>query len=114
MPLLSRTLALIVLAALTVSSAGAQGLIFPAAQNSRPAGCHGHPQPTPAPLNHDCCIAGHDQAVPGNMFSGLTLLPFFGALIDYQSFTRPACMSGSSFVSVASPPGSPGLLVLRI
>lgn len=114
MRLFSRIVGILLLAVLAVSLAGAQALIVPAAQNSHPAGCHGHSQPTPAPVSHDCCVAGHDHAVPGNSFSGMTLLPYFGPAIDSESIMSVASMNEGGFVLVSSPPGSSGSLVLRI
>src|SRR5579864_6016473 len=81
MQLFSRIVGVLLLAGLAASSAGARAFTLPAAQNTPPAGCHGHALPAraPAPLSHQCCIAGHDHAVPGSVFSGITLLPYCGA-----------------------------------
>jgi hypothetical protein len=110
----SRIVGILLLVVLAASLASAQALLFPSPQNFSPAGCHGHSQPTPAPLSHNCCIAGHSYAVPGSSFSGMTLLPYFGAAIDHYSVMDAVSAIRESFVLVPSPPGSPGLLVLRI
>jgi hypothetical protein len=116
MQLFSRIVGVLVLAAFAASSVGAQAFTLPAAQNTHPAGCHGHSLPThaPVPLNHQCCIAGHNHAIPGSMFSGLTLLPYFGlagnpdlAEVPYRFNDRRTILSQPSV-------GSPGPISLRI
>ena len=62
---LSKILAFPLIAALTVSCLADQAL-SPRASAAPPAGCHEHggnvPQPKPA--KYQCCLTGHDVAVP--------------------------------------------------
>jgi hypothetical protein len=112
----SRIVGMLLLAGLAASSAGAQAFVLPAAQNLHPAGCHGHalPPPAPAPLSHQCCVAGHDHAVPASVFSGITLLPYFGPTSEAQQAASAYRVSGKLSILNPSPIGSPGSISLRI
>jgi hypothetical protein len=112
----SRIVGVLLVAAVVASSAGAQALMLPAAQNTHPAGCHGHalPAPEPAPLSYQCCIAGHNHAVPGNVFTGSTLLPYFGAAADAKQAPPPYLVSDKHSLMIPYSVGSPGSISLRI
>jgi hypothetical protein len=64
MRFLSKTLALLLLAAVTGVSLGAQD--FAPAKTPQPAAdCHSHGQkvPVPAPVSHNCCQTAHSPAI---------------------------------------------------
>ena len=112
----SRIVGLLLLAAMVASSAGAQAVMVPAAHTAHPAGCHGHalPVPAPPPRNHQCCIAGHNHAVPANLFSGLAPLPYFGPAGDVAQAMPAYRGSGKPSILIPFSIGSPGSLSLRI
>jgi hypothetical protein len=116
MQLFSRIVGVLLLAGLAASSAGARAFTLPAAQNTPPAGCHGHglPPRAPAPLSHQCCIAGHDHAFPGSVFSGITLLPYCGAAGDAEQAAPAYRFIRRLSIPLPSSPGSPGSSCLRI
>jgi hypothetical protein len=93
----------------------ATALAFPGAHALQPAGCHSHKAPaTPqAPVNYQCCAAGHSAAIPG---SGFTVQP--PALVGETQAARPAFVAGATpgILFTLHPPldGSPGLDQLRI
>jgi hypothetical protein len=110
----SRIVVLLLLVAFAASSAGARAIMLPAAQGSYTAGCHGHP-PTPRhiPLGHQCCIAGHNHAIPGSLFSGFTLHQV-GQVSDAEP-AKPAFAVNRPFATLTfSSSVSPGLVALRI
>lgn len=116
MQLLARIIGMLLIVVVAASSVGAQALLLPSGQDTLPAPCHGHGShsPAPAPAGHQCCIAGHDHAVPGNSFSGLTLLPYFGAIALDQPVASLVSFTTRLSVLTNSTPGSPGSISLRI
>jgi hypothetical protein len=48
-----------------------QGLTSAAMPPAHPAGCHAHgpTTPFPAPTSYQCCMSGHDAAIPNASFS---------------------------------------------
>jgi hypothetical protein len=111
-----RVVGVLLLAAFAISSAGAQVFMVPAAPNRHPAGCHGHalPAPEPAPLSYQCCIAGHNHAVPGSWFAGVTSLPSFGAAGDPVDVLPISRFGHALSVVIPSSLSSPRSICLRI
>src|ERR1700730_17137493 len=71
---MQRTSGMIAVLLLVVTAAavpGAHALAFSAAQPAHPAGCHSHgpPTPAPAPTSFQCCVTGHQAAIPNASFS---------------------------------------------
>jgi len=67
--------AVTLLGAVVLALCCASGFALPASGSPahlHPAGCHSHrpaspfssPSPTPAPANHQCCVSGHQAAMP--------------------------------------------------
>jgi hypothetical protein len=56
---------LLLLAAVTTMALVAQSLPLNRDPGQRPAGCHQHtaPVPAPGPTSHNCCEAGHSSAI---------------------------------------------------
>ena len=56
----------LVLVAVSASSLGAQAFLLPAQPQQPPAGCHEHGSKAPArhSTNYQCCLTGHNTAVP--------------------------------------------------
>jgi len=65
MRFLSKTLALLLLAAVTAVPLGAEDSAHPKAPQEQPADCHSHGQkvPVPAPVSHNCCRTAHSPAI---------------------------------------------------
>lgn len=61
-----RIAVLIALAAAGANSLGAQSLVIQAPPVERASGCHEHGSSAPAqhPTSYQCCLVGHDTAVP--------------------------------------------------
>ncbi len=74
-----RTDAVLLIFTMGCALIGAHAQLFPAAQASHPAGCHGRgpgipsrshfPAPIPAPTSYQCCVNGHHAAIPNAAFS---------------------------------------------
>jgi hypothetical protein len=115
-PFLQTTGVLLLLLTTVASWAGSSALMAPPAQNMRPAGCHGHSMPvrSPAPVSHQCCIAGHNTAIPTSLFSVDTVLAFSGPSSSHEQLS-PAARFGDTGSTL--PPltwKSPGSVSLRI
>jgi hypothetical protein len=63
---LAKIVVLVVMTAVGASSLGAQSFLFQAQLQQRPAGCHEHGSNPPAPQStgYQCCLTGHNTAVP--------------------------------------------------
>lgn len=111
-----RIVGVLVLAALASASAGAQRFMLAPAHKLHPAACHGNTSPTSdrAPISHQCCVAGHNHVVPGNSFSGITLLPYFGLTIDGDEVAPDYRFTGRLSTLIRPSVGSPGPTSLRI
>ena len=111
-----RVVGVLLLAAFAISSAGAQVFMAPAAAKKQPAGCHGHALPAPAraPLSYQCCIAGHNHAVPGSSFAGVTSLASIGAADDLVDALLIGRFNNALFVVIPSSLSSPRAICLRI
>jgi len=61
----SKTLVLLLLAAVITAPLAAQGLRPDRPSQERPAGCHEDDgsMPSPAPVTHNCCMAAHHPAI---------------------------------------------------
>src|ERR1700730_13970224 len=71
-----RIVGLVLLTATAVALPGAQTMLSAAAPASHPAGCHSHGPvqngpaiPSPAPVSYQCCVSGHQAALPNMAFS---------------------------------------------
>src|SRR5579862_9107114 len=67
----SRLVAFLLIAAFAVATPSAQLLAMPSQPANHPAGCHdsGPVDPSPAPPSYQCCVSGHQWAIPGTAFS---------------------------------------------
>jgi hypothetical protein len=75
---MQRTSGMIAVLLLVVTAAavpGAHALAFLTTQPGHPAGCHndGPATPAPAPNCLQCCVSGHQAAMPNASFSSLPL-----------------------------------------
>ena len=68
---LLRMIAMLLLLGLAAAWAEAQAMPFVVAPSRHAGGCHEHEPATPAPASthHQCCVNGHDAAVPSVLFS---------------------------------------------
>jgi hypothetical protein len=94
---------------------GTPAMALPAAQPGHPAGCHGHQPmaPSPAPTSYQCCVTGHQAAIPNAPFSGRLLAAEFCAV----QVNEPSCLKFSNCFHPALlvPSGGPPIAVpLRI
>jgi hypothetical protein len=71
-----RIVGLVLLIATAANLPGMQAMPSTAAPASHPAGCHGHTPgsqgpaiPSPAPTSYQCCVSGHQAALPNVAFS---------------------------------------------
>src|ERR1700757_3656540 len=67
----SRLLALILVLSLLMGSQSVQEMLVPMSHSGHPAGCHAPEPVTPSPSRSDyqCCMSGHQWAVPIGSFS---------------------------------------------
>jgi len=94
----SRLTALLLLVMVGSVLLGAQGLALPSVHTTHPAGCHDRMPASPAPVSHQCCVAGHQSALPSAAFSPRPPAAHFGAACD------------DSVISLASLPVRPLVL----
>jgi hypothetical protein len=68
-----RRIAGLLLITMATALSGAQALAFPAAQavplHRHPAGCHAPAAPAHAPTSYQCCVNGHNVAIPNALFT---------------------------------------------
>ena len=115
---MQRTSGMIAVLLLVVTAAavpGAHALAFSAAQPAHPAGCHNHGPATPAPApSFECCVSGHQAAMPNASFSPRPLAGRLCGLTAGERLSggfapdRPPAMF---VVSSNSPPGAAPLRI---
>jgi hypothetical protein len=83
MQTISKTLVLLLLAAVITAPLAAQGLRTDVSLQERPAGCHEHGGNVPSsPTSHNCCQVGHHPAILQQ--SSISRLSLQGsALVEY-------------------------------
>ena len=94
---------------------GAQALAVPGAPVGHPAGCHSHRPAAPSPTpSYQCCVNGHQAAIPNASFSSRPLdARLCGLAGDEQLPVGLAC--DRHFVTFVVPSNSPpGAAPLRI
>jgi len=68
-----RIVGLVLLIATAAALPGMQAMPSAAAPAGHPAGCHSHSNapaiPSPAPVSYQCCVSGHQTALPNVAFS---------------------------------------------
>jgi hypothetical protein len=94
---------------------GAQAMPFPAAPAAHPAGCHGHgpSAPSPVPASYQCCVNGHDAAIPSTACAMRPLVAQF-ATLDGEDLTLSSTFSAHSSSNVVTASSPPGIAPLRI
>src|SRR5579862_6358933 len=108
-------LGLALLIATAAALPGAQTMAsLPAPPASHPAGCHGHTPvrnapaiPSPAPTSYQCCVSGHQVALPSVAFSlrsNAALLCHMNAGANIGSDLAPASLPLVFAVPSDSPP----------
>jgi len=72
----AKLVVLLVMVAVSASSLGAQAFLLPAQPQQPPAGCHEHGSKAPArhSTNYQCCLTGHNTAVPQTFHSPQPIL----------------------------------------
>lgn len=109
----SRIVVVLLLGVLATTLLSSTAIALPSHLPVHPAGCHhGHETPAPVPVSYQCCVAGHNVAVPG---SGYTIRPL--ALMGIATAIGPAMFAGSASPVLTLAPrcdGSPGLTPLRV
>ncbi len=111
-----------VLLVVTVATAlpGAHALPFAAEQEQHPAGCHRHgpatrsPSPSPAPASYECCVSGHQAAIPNPTFSTRPLVALVLGLDRGEEFSLISVGFVDTRLSVAPSNSPPGAALLRI
>ena len=70
----SGMIAVMLLVVMAAAVPGAHALAFLTTQPVHPAGCHNHgpATPSPAPTSFQCCVGGHQAAMPNASFSSLS------------------------------------------
>src|SRR5271157_3452620 len=108
---LPKIIAVVVLVAVAASLSPAQGMVLPA--TSHPAGCHSHrPQgPSRAPVNHQCCVSGHEAAMPTAGFSCAIQLSASDGVQKTLPVSSASKVSAPSVFLADSPPGSAPLRI---
>jgi hypothetical protein len=105
----------IVMSAVGASSLGAQLLLLHAQAQERPAGCHEHGSQAPAPhsTSYQCCLTGHNTAVPQTFHSPEPILHDMQIelLVDAPIGSLPTGGLGELTVSSGSPPGATPLRI---
>jgi hypothetical protein len=81
---LLRMVAVLLLLTMATALPGAHVLPFSVTQSGHPAKCHGHgpATPSPAPTSYQCCVNGHQAAIPNAAFSLRSSLGSVAAQVD--------------------------------
>jgi hypothetical protein len=103
---------LIVMAAMSP----AQAMPFPAVQTPHPAGCHSHrpATPSPAPPTYQCCVTGHDAAIPSAARALRPLVARFAASDGGEGLALSSTFSAHFSSNVVTASSPPGIAPLRI
>ena len=115
MPLSSRIVAVIVLAALGAAFASAQASDHSIPQPKLPP-CHGRmpEQPARVPVSYQCCVNGHHAAIPEATFSARPLLALFSKSHGGEDFSLTSVLAAQFSTIVVPASSPPGLAALRI
>ena len=108
----SRMAAFLLLVALTAALPGVQAFAMSAAP-VHPAGCHNHLPSKPAPASYQCCVSGHDAALPNATFSPRPLVVQILSL-DSEKLPLTSILSLRSTMLVVPGSSPPGSAPLRI
>ena len=114
MAFLNKIVVLIAMTAAGASALGAQSLLFQSPPVERPLGCHEHGGKTPAPrpVSYQCCMTGHDTAVP--QASPLPTVLFEDPAEIVSSFAARFASDGISHDRAIDSGGPPEARPLRI
>ena len=105
------------LSTIFVALPGAQALAALSVAPARhPAGCHSHGPGTPthAPASYQCCVSGHDVAIPNPAFSSRRLAARICAMSDALGLRPDFPHDRISVLFVVSSNSPPGAVPLRI
>jgi hypothetical protein len=117
MPGSLRMIAVLLLVTMTAALPGAPALGFPAMEARHPAaGCHGHgpATPSPEPTSYQCCVSGHDVAIPNASFSSRLLASRLCGLAADEQLRLGFAPDRHSVMFVLSANSPPGAAPLRI
>ena len=112
----SRIAALLLLVTLGFTFPGAPAFALPLPLAHHPAVCHHHmpSAPSPAPVSHQCCVAGPESAMPVAAFSQQLSAAQFCAVHNGQQISL-IFLPVSMAVSLAVSPGTaPSAAPMRI
>src|ERR1017187_5316671 len=117
MPGSLRMIAVLLLVTMTAALPGAQALGFPAMEASHPAaGCprHGPGASAPGPPRDQCCVSGHDVAIPNVSFSSRPLASRLCGLAADKQLCLGFAPDRHSVMFVLPADSPPGAAPLRI
>ena len=111
-----RMIAVLVVVTLAAAMPGVHALAFPAVPVGHPAGCHSHrpTTPSPEPPSYQCCVSGHDAAIPSASFFFRPPAAQLCSWYSDQGFRFgfvPSLRSGDITVSSNGPPNSAPLRI---
>jgi hypothetical protein len=123
-----RMVALLLVVAVAMALPGEHALPFPADRipvnripanpAQHPAGCHEMPSPlpspSPAPVSYECCVSGHQAAIPNPTFSSRPLAALVAALDQGEEVSLSSVGFVDTRVSVVPSNSPPGAAPLRI
>ncbi|MBI3646564.1 MAG: hypothetical protein HY233_11445 [Acidobacteriales bacterium] len=113
---MSRFLASLLMTAVAMGCLAAQTLPPAARPQQRPVGCHGHGEkapPMPERTSYNCCLTGHNAAVPQPCHSPQLVIQRATADLRFEPPTKARVGAGLEKLTVASP-DPPGATPLRI
>jgi hypothetical protein len=115
---MQRTSGMIAALLLVVSAAvpGAHALVFLTTQSGHPAGCHGHgpATPSPAPNSFQCCVSGHQAAMPNASFSSLPWDAGFCGWAAGEQLSQGFALGRLPAMLIVPSNSPPGTVPLRI
>lgn len=109
-----KIVALLVMTAVGTSAVQAQLFTVQPRLAESPGGCHGHGKkiPTPSPTSYECCLTGHDVAVPQSAHSAEAIHFTRSPLV---AKVPAAIVTAGNRYSISAPAaGPPGGIQLRI
>ncbi|HEY3619447.1 MAG TPA: hypothetical protein VGK96_21770 [Candidatus Sulfotelmatobacter sp.] len=112
----SGMIAVMLLVVMAGAFPGAHALVFLTMQPAHPAGCHGHgpATPVPAPTSFQCCVSGHQAAMPNASFSPGALAVGLCALAAAKQVSPGFALDRLPAMLIVPSNSPPGAAPLRI
>jgi hypothetical protein len=109
-------IAVLLLVVMTAAFPGAHALAFLTTQPVHPAGCHNHgpASPSSAPISFQCCVSGHQTAMPNASYSPHPLAGRLCASTAGEQLSQDFALGRLPAMLIVPSNSPPGAVRLRI